>query len=139
MYRTQGKQLLGRFVRTPSNIDILEKYIFNTTEDAHTYFQRLYECLGKLMHGESLRDLLTCLYKGEFGWEHAAYATLRAQQEEEDTFTTTPLEVEEGILECNKCGSKKTFSYQKQTRSIDEGATTFAQCVVCKNRWRHNN
>lgn len=139
MHREQGKHLLGQFITIPSNVEILEKYIFTTTDDVHSYFQLLYECIGKLLHGNSLRSILTCLYKGEFGWNHSAYATLRDKQEEEDAFTTTPLEVEEGILECNKCGSKKTFSYQKQTRSIDEGATTFAQCVVCKNRWRHNN
>lgn len=45
-------------------------------------------------------------------------------------------EVEEGVNECYRCGSKKTISQTVQTRSGDEGATTFVACINCKHRWK---
>ena len=50
------------------------------------------------------------------------------KMDEYDQFLVKPFEVEEGVLECNKCGSKKTFSYSKQTRAGDEATTVFATC-----------
>lgn len=46
-------------------------------------------------------------------------------------YIKSPLEVEEGVIECNRCKSKRMFSYQKQTRGYDESSTTFAQCAKC--------
>jgi len=37
---------------------------------------------------------------------------------------------------CRKCGSARIVVEQKQTRSADEGFTTFFTCVDCKCRWR---
>lgn|SRR3990167_229926 len=39
---------------------------------------------------------------------------------------------------CSKCGSEFTTSYQKQTRSLDEGATTYVSCLApgCGYRYR---
>jgi DNA-directed RNA polymerase subunit M/transcription elongation factor TFIIS len=41
----------------------------------------------------------------------------------------------EGILTCPKCKSKKTSYFQLQTRSADEPATNFCNCL-CGHRWR---
>ena len=45
-------------------------------------------------------------------------------------------EVEDGIFQCRKCGSKKTTYYSLQTRSADEPMTNFITCIQCKNRWK---
>jgi transcription elongation factor S-II len=37
---------------------------------------------------------------------------------------------------CRKCRSKKSTYYQLQTRSADEGITTYVTCVSCGNRWK---
>ena len=36
--------------------------------------------------------------------------------------------------QCNKCKERKCISYQLQTRSADEGMTTFVVCTVCHHR-----
>jgi DNA-directed RNA polymerase subunit M/transcription elongation factor TFIIS len=44
----------------------------------------------------------------------------------------------EGMFRCGKCKSYKTIYHQLQTRSADEGLTTFVTCVNCGNRWKFN-
>ncbi len=38
--------------------------------------------------------------------------------------------------ECPKCGHKEAAYWQLQTRSADEGMTTFYRCLKCKYTWR---
>ena len=38
--------------------------------------------------------------------------------------------------ECPKCGHKEAAYWQAQTRSADEGMTTFYRCLKCKFTWR---
>jgi len=83
-----------------------------------------------------IRDIRT--YGEHFIWYQREFLDMQNKLDEENYFRTSPIDLEEGALEC-KCGSKRTISYQRQTRSADEGFTTFARCVECGNRWRHNN
>lgn len=41
-----------------------------------------------------------------------------------------------GILDCPRCKTNNTEYRQLQTRSGDEGITTFAFCNGCGNRWK---
>lgn len=45
--------------------------------------------------------------------------------------------IEESNYTCPRagCNNKKIGFYQKQTRSADEGMTTFLRCTVCNRRW----
>ena len=44
-------------------------------------------------------------------------------------------EVEDSVLQCKKCKSNKVVSETRQTRGGDEGATVFATCMRCSNKW----
>lgn len=37
---------------------------------------------------------------------------------------------------CQKCSSKKCYTWVMQTRSSDEPPTTFFKCVKCEHTWR---
>ena len=39
-------------------------------------------------------------------------------------------------IECPKCGNMEAYAWQMQTRSADEGATTFYRCTKCGHSWR---
>ena len=41
----------------------------------------------------------------------------------------------QAIVRCRKCGSTEIVWEDKQTRSADEAATVFCECLTCKNRW----
>ena len=40
-------------------------------------------------------------------------------------------------FKCGRCKSRKCTYYELQTRSADEGMTTFITCINCGNRWKH--
>lgn len=73
--------------------------------------------------------------------EDSMYLThkqLKDNQKMRDEYITSPVDVEEGVMQCNKCGSMRTFSAQKQVRSADEGFSTFCLCANCGAKWRIN-
>ena len=45
-------------------------------------------------------------------------------------------EILEGDTVCPKCKSRRIIKKEMQTRSCDESATTFCQCVNCKHRFK---
>ncbi len=143
MNREQGIQVLRTCLHSDKNVSILEKYVYECTEDPEEYMDVLYECVdalytSEMKKSETVKRLVTDLYRHTFQWNHPVFDTFHRQMEEENEFILNPIEIEEGVLEC-KCGSKRTISFQRQTRSADEGSTTFAQCVECGAKWRHNN
>ena len=40
---------------------------------------------------------------------------------------------------CGKCGHKKAYFWEVQTRAADEPATKFLRCTKCNNIWRDYN
>ena len=40
------------------------------------------------------------------------------------------------MFKCGRCKQRKCTYYELQTRSADEGMTTFITCLVCGNRWK---
>ncbi len=62
------------------------------------------------------------------------------QYEKEIRNLEKPVKIEEvdGIYECRKCGSKKTYYWSAQLRRSDEPPTTFINCTNCKNKWVDN-
>ena len=47
-----------------------------------------------------------------------------------------PPKISEGVVACRRCGSKKTLSSTKQTRSGDEPITVTVVCQDCGARWQ---
>ena len=91
---------------------------------------------------EELEIIYSTLNKIEIkklGWNHINFSNIREKLKEENSFIENPIvDIEEGIIQCNKCKSYKTFSYQKQVRSSDEGFTLFVNCIECNSNWVEN-
>lgn len=68
-------------------------------------------------------------------WKLTVFEKLVAMEKEFDTYQVTPYEVEDGVLQCKKCGSHRVFSTSKQVRSGDESTSVFAKCVKCNCSW----
>lgn len=145
-YREQGKSALGTVLQQDQNIRVIEKYVYDISTDEATdddavearYRRNLYQTVGDVLDGEKLKDILANIKAGKVGWNHPKFRELQDRLEEQDNFIENPFEVEEGVLECSKCKSKRVFSYTKQCRGSDEPMTTFATCVSCSAQWKYD-
>jgi DNA-directed RNA polymerase subunit M/transcription elongation factor TFIIS len=142
IHRQAGNSALRTVLNKEQNIKIIEKNIYDMSVETceededipDTYRRNLYQIITDIQYGIKLKDILISIKKKKIGWCHNFFYEMILKQEEQDEFILTPFEVEEGVLEC-KCGSKRVYSYNKQTRGSDEPCSTFAQCMSCKIRW----
>jgi len=104
-------------------------------DDQKKYTKCIYQIYGDLTKNKQSQLIIDQIRK--YNWEHETYADEKARQDEQDDFIENPFEIEEGVIEC-KCGSKRVFSYSKQTRSADEPMTTYAECVECSSKWTYS-
>ena len=88
---------------------------------------------------EKRQYCINVLQKGHIGWNHKTFARMLAKEKEIDSYKQTKPEVEEGVLQCKRCNSKRVLSYQTQARSADEPMTTVAKCSECNTSWTENN
>ena len=137
--RRIAKVTLQKYITSEKNIGIIEKGIFDCSSHNNGSFNDiLYEVLFSLKEGHKQADILKTLKSKKMGWNNPEFNEVAFKQKEQDDFTISPFQVEEGVLKCPKCGGCKSFSYSKQTRSADEPMTTFATCVTCKNKWTYS-
>jgi DNA-directed RNA polymerase subunit M/transcription elongation factor TFIIS len=137
--RQIGKKALASVLNQEKNITIIEKYIYlHTNKDnfEENYKSNLYQIIGDIINEEKLNDILSNIKNNKLGWSHKEFNEMANYIAEQNDFIKNPFEVEEGVFQCKKCGSKRVFSYSKQDRSADEGCSTYAQCVACKAQWR---
>lgn len=90
------------------------------------------ELIGQILINPELTDQI--LKEGKTDWDSCVYEELIASNIKSEI--PQDVEIQEGAFECHKCHSKKCTYYQLQTRSADEGMTTYVTCSTCKNRWR---
>lgn len=121
-------------IQSETNQSLLDKYSENCSPE------QIYQAMGELVCGgqDRVRNALRLLATEMTVWDTTAYSRWATKEREELEFRKTPFQVEEGIIQCKKCGSKRTLSFQKQTRSADEGMTTFYQCVECGAKARYS-
>ena len=141
--RKKGIKALATVLKQEKNIKIIEKYIHQSalkhSDEYDTMYKKIiYQTIGDIIKGDNVKILLDNIKNGMVGWKHPIFKNVSHRIEEHDEFIINPFEVEEGVTECRKCGSKRVFTYSKQVRSSDEPMTTFAKCVKCKSNWTYS-
>lgn len=99
----------------------------------------LYEMCFMKENGIDLKTIFSHLKQGTLGLNHSMFDEVSKKMKEADLYSQKPFDVTEGVNECNKCRSKRTISYGKQTRSSDEGMTVVVFCIDCKYRYFMNS
>lgn len=90
--------------------------------DESTRKRFLYQIVGNILSNTPTESL---------GWEHPMYQQDKKEMDEYEAYLDKPFEVTEGVMECKRCRSKKTWSFQRQERSADEGFTCYVHCIDC--------
>lgn len=96
----------------------------------------LYEMIVDLSIHPNLRLQMENLGNGLVLWNHPNLRTVREGFQEQDAFIEQPPEIDEGIIQCKRCKSNRTFSFSKQTRRGDESTTVFVRCSKCSFSFR---
>ena len=136
MYRQLGVQVLSKYISSEKNVKLLEKNVNEVTNNQEDYKKLILELVNHKRGGMSSKDILKLLKSKKVLEDGSVYEEYRLKLKEHDGFLIKPFEVDEGVLECGKCGSNKTISYTKQTRSGDESTSVFALCYNCNNKWK---
>jgi len=95
-----------------------------------------YETATEFMYCNNIHQVVEQLQKKNVAWNHPNFDSIREDFAEQDDFLENPPQVEEGVMECKRCHSKRTFSFSKQTRRSDESATVFIRCSNCSYMYR---
>jgi len=125
-------------IKNDNNCEVIEKIIYKKNKfDEKNYKKTIYECFG-LLKKYKLKELFELIQKEKFEWENPIFDDVKEKIREHDEYLVKPFEVLDGVNSCKKCGSTKTWSIQKQTRSSDEPMTTCVVCVVCSHTSAYN-
>lgn len=150
---TQGEILSGKYLdRSVKNktsrldfVDIKEKFdvdviniekkIFTISKkNSENYNNLLQEVIEKILF--SFKNCKEFSSKNlDIGWGNNIYRNITLKMKEYEEYLLNPFSVSDGVIQCKKCKSYKTFSCQVQTRSSDESSTTIARCMICNKSW----
>ena len=144
-------EIIESFCKKKENIDILKKHIYNYISDDLNYemindindindIDVIYE-VGFLLKNEKedLKTTFDLIKSKKLFKNHPNFINISKKIQEMDEFMDKPFEVTEGVNVCNKCKSSRTLSYNRQTRSGDEGMTVYVFCIDCKYRYTMNS
>ena len=140
--------IVNTFCSKKENNDMLKKkislycstYNTNNSFDEMDELDVIYE-VGFMLKEENknLKETFDLLKNGKLFKNHPNFIDISKKMTEMDQFMDKPFEVSEGVNTCNKCKSTRTLSYNRQTRSGDEGMTVYVFCIDCKYRYTMNS
>lgn len=95
--------------------------------------EELLTITGDIIEGKTEDEKLFSFNNSNI-WDNFIFNKIKNKIYDQDNLLEN-YEIVEGVLKCNKCGSKKIYNISIQTRSCDEGASTKAICINCMNKW----
>jgi len=117
--------IISKITDDKTEQNIIKKSLKNYDNEDKLLYE-LYQFIGCKINNENFKNVK---------FKSNNFDNIKLKIEEKNNFIENPFQVEEGVLQCNKCGSSKVYSYQKQVRAGDEGTTTFAHCINCNSKW----
>lgn len=129
-------ELLTILFSKPSNRERFLEFVRTFAKDEEEVMYIVYEVATEFMYCNNQHQVMDQVRKKEVMWMHPNLSGIRHELQEEDDFLENPPAVEEGVMECAKCHSKRTFSFSKQTRRADESATVFIRCSNCNYTYK---
>ena len=140
--RSMCQNVLRKYINNEKHVRLFDKQILKiiieqiSSDIEETYKQLVITVCCKLQQGVTLKYVLQQIKSGKVLWNCEEMNTYKHKLQEQDDFLENPFEIEDGVIQCNKCGSKRTYSYTKQTRSGDEATTVFSVCAKCGAKWK---
>lgn len=125
------------FIRSEKHHDVLARTLWAFAEENPAMARYLlYEFVMDYRFHPHISTVIDQLIRKDILWNHPNLSFIRQQFQEQDDFIETPPVIDEGVIECIRCKSKRTFSFSKQTRRGDESTTVFVRCSECSKTFR---
>ena len=134
-FREEGKAALATILKNKKDISKIEGSIYSANDNEKPYKLAIYQAISDLTGKETVKEVVSNIQKGRTGWKHPSFSEMAKRIDEQNSFIENPFEVEEGVHTCQRCNSKRVFSYNKQCRGGDEGTSVFCECVACHCKW----
>jgi DNA-directed RNA polymerase subunit M/transcription elongation factor TFIIS len=128
------QKILTKFVKNVNLQEKIIKFLNTITNDEDEQCHILYETISS--SNNNVSSFLQLLKQKKFLFQHSIFEKYKIKNDEQEAFLENPPMIEDGIIECHKCHSKKTYSYAKQTRASDEGTSVFVTCSQCHFKFR---
>lgn len=153
--RKEGKRALREIINDKKIVKRIEKKIYDKcceSEDVKSrYSDLLYEKLNHIYflinnaddeteEETLLVDIERDIDEDKENWECSVYDDYIEKERKQIDTQSTEQKVEKGEFKCkkDKCRSDECYYFQSQTRSADEGATTYVVCSKCGSRYKFN-
>lgn len=146
--RNLGLNSLRTVLKIENNVKLIEELIYKSCKTKYKvedeelqdkYKETLYQIIDDISNKKmNIKIIAKNIKDYKIGLDHHSYDEMRLRLKEQDDYIIKPFEVEEGVMECNKCGNKRVITYSKQTRGGDEATSVFCTCTnpKCGNRWK---
>lgn len=147
-FRTKGIDSLSKVLTIEKNIKTIEELLFKVSKEhvdlnsdkniEDIYKEYIYQVIGDICSKKfTMKIIAQNIKDNKLNFDHHSFDDIRSKQKEQDDYLVCPFDVQEGVMQCNKCDSKKVISYSKQTRGGDESTTVFCTCVnpKCGFKW----
>ena len=129
----QIEDILKKYISNIENQKKIMIYLETITKEKEEQKCILYETIS---NSTKTNHFFERMKTKQFLFDHSKYNDIRHNLEEQQRFIDNPPVMEDGVIECYKCKSKKTYSYAKQTRASDEGTSVFVRCAECQHQFR---
>ncbi len=129
-------QKFNNLIKSKKNRNNICKMIENNVKTKSEIYMCFYELYCEYQLQPNKEHLYEYLKNKRFLYENDIFQEIAEMIKEEENFIICPPKLSEGIMICKFCKSKKTISYEKQTRSADEQSTIFVKCMDCSKSFR---
>lgn len=141
--RKVGLNAINKLLRNVELSKLFEKQIFGLSVVKNTdYIPLIYNYIGALhtipYKLRKKSELLEDINSGLTEFELCIFKDLRQKLQDCLDEDTDIISIEEGDMECKSktCKSKRCYIIQAQTRSGDEGMTSWVKCSECPNKYK---
>ena len=108
--RKKGLKCLRLVLKNKKNIQIFEKTIYKlSNKNPNKYINIIMEVCSDIEQNKNLKEILGNIKKGLILFDHPSFNDIKNLLDEQDDFIVNPFEIEEGVLQCNKCDSRKNL------------------------------
>ena len=106
---------------------------------SNIYFTAIYKIKLKSLMSNLQKWVLNPETSNHYEWEPEYWEPyFEENRKKEARNNTESVIATTDTFTCSKCKSNKCTYTQAQTRSADEGITTFITCLVCDKKWKIN-